>query len=246
MTYADDPSPEKPEIHFVRAWSIEQREDAQLRMLDQLDACPAGHVILIQAPSGQLSAVARRRNLLITEISGSVNSCWGGNLSLSASSRNVLGAVIDGGTRDLLEHRELGFPVSFSLLLLASYMLVKSTTRHEELSALLGPGLCPVPLQPAPKHIHPSLPPVVPFNLHSAPSYHPFKPSPSTTVNPGDILVCDIDGCVAIPQGMISEVIDRAKKKKFSDEMLRYELGKGREWDKAQERVKARKRSGQL
>ncbi|ORX36769.1 ribonuclease E inhibitor RraA/Dimethylmenaquinone methyltransferase, partial [Kockovaella imperatae] len=180
MTYADDPSPERPDKHF-------------------LDACPPGHIMLIQAPPG------------------SVNSCWGGNLSLSAHSRKVLGTVVDGGTRDLLEHRELGYPVFARF---HSTLPQSTFTRPARLS-------CPLTFQPAQ-------------------SSHPFKPTPSTTVNPGDILVCDVDGCVAIPSDMISQVIDEAKKKRMQDQMLRYELSKGREWEKAQERVKARLRSGQL
>ncbi|KAI5927878.1 ribonuclease E inhibitor RraA/Dimethylmenaquinone methyltransferase [Camillea tinctor] len=52
-----------------------------------------GKVMYVQQPPGMYSA------------------CWGGLMSTRASIVGAAGVVIDGRTRDLNEHRELGFPV---------------------------------------------------------------------------------------------------------------------------------------
>jgi regulator of RNase E activity RraA len=54
-------------------------------------------------------------------------------------------------------------------------------------------------------------------------------PFPNVDVTPGDILICDIDGCVAIPGRALEDVIHLAKKMKDIDEHVRRDLlaGKG-------------------
>ena len=50
---------------------------------------------------------------------------------------------------------------------------------------------------------------------------------PSVTVNPGDVLLCDIDGCVVIPSERVAEVAEAAKRRKVLDEKIREELMRG-------------------
>lgn len=42
------------------------------------------------------------------------NAVWGGLMTARARAKGVQGVVIDGRVRDLNEHREMKFPVSFS------------------------------------------------------------------------------------------------------------------------------------
>lgn len=60
------------------------------------DCNEPGKIMYIQQPKGLYSA------------------CWGGLMSTRASALRAGGAVVDGRIRDINEHRELGFPVSFS------------------------------------------------------------------------------------------------------------------------------------
>ncbi|KAI1634717.1 ribonuclease E inhibitor RraA/Dimethylmenaquinone methyltransferase [Biscogniauxia mediterranea] len=57
------------------------------------DYSEQGKVVYVQQPRGMYSA------------------CWGGLMSTRASAAGAAGVVVDGRTRDLNEHRELGFPV---------------------------------------------------------------------------------------------------------------------------------------
>ncbi|KAL5042328.1 hypothetical protein BDW71DRAFT_147081 [Aspergillus fruticulosus] len=57
------------------------------------DANRPGAIMYIQQPKGLYSA------------------CWGGLMSTRAMAAGALGVVVDGRIRDLLEHREIGFPV---------------------------------------------------------------------------------------------------------------------------------------
>ncbi|ORY34073.1 ribonuclease E inhibitor RraA/Dimethylmenaquinone methyltransferase [Naematelia encephala] len=146
-----------------------------------VDACPRGSVIVISAPRGLKSA------------------CWGGLMSTAASVKGVLGAVVDGGCRDLTEHRELGFPVfarNHSTLGQGTF------TRPSELNI-------PITINPQTQHSDP-----------------PFQP---VTIKPGDVVVCDVDGCVVVPQGRIKEVVEQAAKVREVDEKIRLDLlaGKG-------------------
>ena len=60
------------------------------------DANAPGAVMYIRQPDGLLSA------------------CWGGLMSTRAKFLGAAGVIVDGRVRDVLEHREMGFPVSFA------------------------------------------------------------------------------------------------------------------------------------
>lgn len=83
----------------------EKLSDAQVQMVDVadttaptpkqffVDCVQPGEVVFISQPQGYYSA------------------CWGGLMSTRSKYLGARGVVIDGNFRDILEHRELGFPV---------------------------------------------------------------------------------------------------------------------------------------
>jgi regulator of RNase E activity RraA len=126
------------------------------------------------------------------------------------SGKGIKGVVVDGGIRDIQEHRDLKFPVGS----MKALQLIEQV--HARYHSTLGqatfvrPSFLNVPVT-----IHP-LPPL---------SEPPF---PSVDVSPGDIMICDMDGCVVIPQGMVADVAALAKRLKAIDEKVRIDLIAGR------------------
>lgn len=146
-----------------------------------VDAAPAGSVIFMQTPPGVRSG------------------CWGGLMSTAAQTNGIAGAVLDGGCRDLNEHRAIGFPVF--------------ARNH----STLGPGtFTRVRALNATLTITPHAPVADP----------PFPPA---TVRPGDIVVADLDGVVVVPPELGDEVVARAIPAREADEKVRADLllGKG-------------------
>jgi len=118
-------------------------------------------------------------------------------MSLGAVNRGLVGTVIDGGCRDLAEHWELGYPV------FARHNSTLGTNTFARPSALN------VPLT---------------LNPLGPPSDPPFEP---ITVNPGDIIMADVDGVIAIPSGMLKEAVDGAIKQRDTDLAIAKELRSG-------------------
>lgn len=145
-----------------------------------VDAAPSGCVIVMQTPPGVRSG------------------CWGGLMSTAAQTKGVQGAVLDGGCRDLNEHRALGFPV---------FARTHST---------LGPGTftrvrainVPLTITPAPPVAEP--------------------PFPACTVNPGDFVVADLDGVVVVTPDMVDKVLAKAGPAREADEKVRADLLQGK------------------
>jgi hypothetical protein len=81
-------------------------------------------------------------------------------MSIGAKTRGVQGVVIDGGCRDLAEHREMGFPVRHQYHLTSLYELIERSLR--DITPLSAKG-------------HSSDPP-------SSISRSPFQPSSSQAV----------------------------------------------------------------
>ncbi|KAK6910183.1 hypothetical protein I203_104215 [Kwoniella mangroviensis CBS 8507] len=131
--------------------------------------------------------------------------CWGGLMSTAAKAKGIKGVVVLGGCRDFKEHREIGFPVFAQF---HSTLGQKTFLRPSEYNASLE-----IPILPPPHHIQ------IP---HS-------EPIRKTRVDPGDILVGDIDGVVAIPFHQVEEVIRVAQKGREVDENVKkdLEVGKG-------------------
>jgi regulator of RNase E activity RraA len=120
-------------------------------------------------------------------------------MSTAAKTKGIAGAVLDGGCRDLNEHRAIEFPVF---------------ARHH---STLGPGtFTRVRALNSTLTVHPV-----------CPSSDP--PLPSATVRPGDIVVADLDGVVVVPPEMGPEILKRAGPAREADEKVRADLllGKG-------------------
>ncbi|OWZ58734.1 hypothetical protein C368_00251 [Cryptococcus neoformans 125.91] len=132
--------------------------------------------------------------------------CWGGLMSTAAKAKGIKGVVIKGGCRDLAEHRELGFPVY------ANY----HTTLGQK--SFVRPSLLSVPVDMSPHYY--SSPTIV--------SLYPPSFEYKITVNPGDIIVCDEDGCVAVPPDLIEKVVEKGKEGRDVDENVRKDLEKGK------------------
>ncbi|OCF74729.1 hypothetical protein I204_05111 [Kwoniella mangroviensis CBS 8886] len=130
--------------------------------------------------------------------------CWGGLMSTAAKAKGIKGVVVLGGCRDLKEHREIGFPVFAQF---HSTLGQKTFLRPSEYNIKLEVGL------KAPPHIQ------IPHSVHIR----------KTRVDPGDILVGDIDGVVVIPFHRLEEVIRVVQKGREVDENVKkdLEVGKG-------------------
>jgi len=93
----------KPAFEFQRvagpAVTIKQipthEREIPLRALEAIDSAEPGSVIVVAVEGGSADDIA----------------LWGGLMGLTAKVRGVRAAVLDGSVRDLIENRELGFPV---------------------------------------------------------------------------------------------------------------------------------------
>lgn len=121
--------------------------------LDQIDSADAGSVLVIG-------------------IDGEANvAVWGGLMTAGAYARNLAGAILDGGVRDVTEiRRDYDFPVY-------ARAVSPGTTlgRFKTLAANV-PVVCG-----------------------------------DVEVNPGDIIVADIDGVVVVPRGLAEEILTLAQ-----------------------------------
>jgi len=94
---------------------------------------------------------------------------WGGLMATAAKHRGINGAILDGGFRDILEIRNIGFQIF-------SRSIVPSTSvRRTEVVSINTPVICG-----------------------------------GIQVNPGDMIVGDADGVVAIPTQNLTQIIERA------------------------------------
>ena len=73
---------------------------------DTLSPTPAVHFV---------DAIPRDSVIFISQPKGMYNSVWGGLMSTRAQVLSAQGVIIDGYFRDINEHKDLGFPVSFLL-----------------------------------------------------------------------------------------------------------------------------------
>lgn len=169
------PDKSKPAQHFV-------------------DAAPPGSVIFISTPQGEY-----HEHDIRADAAGTRSGCWGGLMSTAAQAKGVVGAVLDGGFRDINEHRALGFPVF---------------ARHH---STLGPGTFTRVRALQETLTIDTYPP------HAEPRF------PSTTVRPGDIVVADLDGVIVVPVELAEDVIAKVGPAHEADEKVRADLvaGKG-------------------
>lgn len=122
-------------------------------------------------------------------------------MSTGAKQRGVLGVIIDGRCRDILEHRALDFPV---------YARGHSTVGQ---SMFTRPSELNVPITIYPKSV--------------APGEYGGDAFPTVTVNPGDWIVADVDGVVCVPVALIDQVGELCQKARDIDAKCVEEIKNG-------------------
>ncbi|WVW83820.1 hypothetical protein I302_105841 [Kwoniella bestiolae CBS 10118] len=133
--------------------------------------------------------------------------CWGGLMSTAARAKGIRGVVVLGGCRDLKEHREIGFPV---------FAQFHSTIGQKTF------------LRPSEYNTKMEIPILPPYHIPAPASQEDEKECYKTVIEPGDILVGDVDGVVIIPFDLVEEVILVAQKGKEVDENVKKDLEDGK------------------
>ncbi|KAK8864343.1 hypothetical protein IAR55_001590 [Kwoniella newhampshirensis] len=154
-----------------------------------VDASPPGSIIIISAPFIRRAA------------------CWGGLMSTAAKARGVKGVIVQGGCRDLNEHRQIGFPVFAHY---HSTLGQKTFVRPSQLNVPIRMDMIQQSSYPDPRAEGSS-------SIDGG----------GTVVEPGDIIVADLDGCVAIPRASVTDVVRVGMELKGVDERVREDLESG-------------------
>jgi 4-hydroxy-4-methyl-2-oxoglutarate aldolase len=123
---------------------------------------------------------------------GGVGVCFFGELiALGMKERGAVGALVDGGVRDVRWLGRHGFPVY------ARYRTpVQSIGRWK-------------------------------VTGWDAPVSMPGATSRAVTISPGDFVLADEDGAIAIPAAVVAEVLERAEAIGRTEQQIRDELGEG-------------------
>ncbi|KAK0530739.1 hypothetical protein OC834_003206 [Tilletia horrida] len=129
---------------------------------------------------------------------------WGGLMTARAQAIGVKGVILDGRCRDLAEHRESGFPV---------FARGHSTLGQ---SPFTRPSELQVPITIS----DPSF-----AGLSSAEGEH--EPFPSVTINPGDVVLADMDGVVVFSPELAEQVLELAAKGREVDGRCMDDLHEG-------------------
>jgi regulator of RNase E activity RraA len=129
-----------------------------------------------------VDGVSKDEVVFISQPQGFHSACWGGLMSTRAKYLGAQGVVVDGNFRDLNEHREMGFPVSFPTHQIWTTNIANLTQVFAKATSALGSntftrasGLN------------------VPVQFTSETQQRPL------TINPGDLILADLDGVVVVP-----------------------------------------------
>lgn len=154
----------------------------------------AGRAYTVQLPVGDNLMLlrslkeAKKGDILIVDVKGDTYRAIAGDFVVGMmKSLELGGMVVDGVIRDLIDIKELNFPV------FSKGTTVSSGTKN-------GPGDTNIPI-----------------SVGGAP------------VNPGDIIVGDVDGVVVIPQNKAAEILEKAQEKMASDDKREANVGSDRE-----------------
>lgn len=154
----------------------------------------AGKAYTVQLPVGDNLMLLRslkeanKGDILVVDVKGDTYRAIAGDFVVGMmKSLELGGLVVDGVIRDLIDIKELDFPV------FSKGTTVSSGTKN-------GPGDTNIPI-----------------SVGGAP------------VNPGDIIVGDVDGVVIIPQDQARDVLEKAKNKMRADDEREAKVGNDRE-----------------
>lgn len=129
---------------------------------------------------------AEEGDVLVISTSGGETSVWGEILSLAAQARGLAGTVVDGAVRDILEIREMGYPV-----------FARSVNARRANKEKLGARDVP---------------------LHCG----------SVLVQPGDILVGDANGILAIAMAKVEALLPELEELSMRESEIKEQLSRGR------------------
>jgi regulator of RNase E activity RraA len=140
-------------------------------------------------------------------------------MTQAAKAKGILGAVIDGGCRDVAEHLERDYPVN-DLYSTTRIALPRTLLRDQvfaRTNSTLGTRInmrasevdVPITVRPSPPNIPGT-----------------SVPYPDITIHPGDLIVCDMDGCV-VPKESIGVVVQAARRRQKHGALVMDELAKG-------------------
>ena len=83
----------------------------------------AGQAVTVRIPSidstlcHKVVEIAQPGDIIVIDRCGdTTHACWGAAMTLAASLRGIAGAVIDGSVTDILDIRDMGFPIFFRRL----------------------------------------------------------------------------------------------------------------------------------
>jgi len=139
--------------------------------------------------------------IVITSPSHLKSAIWGGLMSAGAKTHGVLGVILDGRCRDISEHRSLSFPV---------FARGHSTLGQGTFSR---PSELNVPLR------------IEPRGVEAGEEGERFA---STEVNPGDVILADLDGVVCVPRELVEVVLARCLKGREVDERCMEDIKAGK------------------
>lgn len=143
-------------------------------------------------------------------------------MTARAQSIGVLGVVLDGRCRDLSEHRDAHFPVRPTCNVFCAQPNPESVQVFSRGHSTLGqsPFTRPSELQIPLTISDPTL--TAASNSTDDPAF------PSVTINPGDLILADLDGVVVVSPEMAEGVCEIAQKGKAIDEKCMEDLKQGR------------------
>lgn len=154
----------------------------------------AGKAYTVQLPVGDNLMLlrslkeAKKGDILVVDVKGDTYRAIAGDFVVGMmKSLELGGLVVDGVIRDLIDIKELNFPV------FSKGTTVSSGTKN-------GPGDTNIPI-----------------SVGGAP------------VNPGDIIVGDVDGVVVIPKDKAEDVLTKAQEKMIADDKREAKVGSDRE-----------------
>lgn len=170
-----------------------QNVDPQIKPLKE-NYKIAGKAYTVQLPVGDNLMLlrslkeAKKGDILVVDVKGDTYRAIAGDFVVGMmKSLELGGLVVDGVIRDLIDIKELNFPV------FSKGTTVSSGTKN-------GPGDTNIPI-----------------SVGGAP------------VNPGDIIVGDVDGVVVIPKDKAEDVLTKAQEKMIADDKREAKVGSDRE-----------------
>jgi regulator of RNase E activity RraA len=144
--------------------------------------------------------------VFLSQPKATINSVWGGLMSTRAQILGSQGVVIDGYFRDINEHKDLGFPVSFRLF--------SNKVILWQMMKLFAQGFSIVASNTFTRTSTINVP--VPFTSQNQ--------KIPMTINPGDLILGDADGVVVIPPPLVEQCLklceDRSEVDKKTRECL--------------------------